>query len=1253
MLGRILVALGGLLVAALFAALLAPFFVDWTNFRSDFEDQASRILGKKVTVHGAVEARILPFPSVTLHDVTVGSDRDGSPLVSVARFSMDAELAPFLSGEARIFDMRIEEPKARIRLLSDGTLDWARGSAAEIPARTVVLERVHVSGGVVEFIDEQSGRTRIVSGFDADMSARSLAGPWTVDGHASVDGEAGRFHLSSLQPDTKTGAVPLNVRLLPDTRPFEIDLSGGLTLSDGKPLYKGNFQAAWQIAEGDAAAAEPQVGGANPVAPKVKGEFELTNERVRVPSYRLELGDAENPYAVTGEATLDTGAHPEFLLTADGQQIDVNRIGEGAQKGKTSRHVVVSVRERLDRLVAIAARIPIPSVPGKASLALPAIVAGDTVLRDIRLDVRPAGTGWTVERVLATLPGRTQVEASGTLDLKGEPSFRGDLLVASTQPSGLAAWITGDVDPAIREMKTAGFSAKVDLTPELQRFERLELAMGAGILNGRVERESRDGTAPNLSVDLTGNEIDLNAVRALATLVAGDEAGANLFAQRIAGRLKVERLAASDIVAKNVDAVFTADGERMAVERLNIGDLSGAKISATGTIEGGFSDPTGEADLAFAAADPGPFLAILKARVPAHPALDTLVRNARWYAGADLKAHVVLSGADAAMSVKLGGVANGSRVALDYGRETIPPLPGAMTLEASLENPDAQILFGQAGLDPLPIPSSEPGRLSVSLRAQADAPADTVVTFSGTETLLTAKGRLDLRAGRFLQGSLQTSLRSSDLEPYLMIAGIGLPQSGAGLPVALSAAAEIGDGTAKIDAIDGALAGNTVHGSLSLDWKEPGLRAGGALDLDTVDLAWLAEAVAGPVTDPATGGLSTGAIAAPIEVPDLDLSLRSSTFWPSVLGKVEDFSGHLTGRTGELVLEDAAGKWLGGDLKGRISLSNAEKTAFLQSRLTLENGDLATVFAGAGEGVTPPQITGRFDLTAVAEATGGTVAGLVSSINGSGEIRLSDVVVPHFDLGYLPPLLAAADLIEGEPDESKVRPLVENLVSERSASFGALIIPFNIGDGVVRAQNLVADNALARLGGDARIDLRSGATEAVVTVSPEVGTGDLAGADPDIRVRFSGRLPAPERSLDVTDVTNYLSLRAFERERRRVETLQSNVLEKQRLRREAALYKFRAAEREKVAAAERARLEEEARRQAEADALARKAAEEEAERRAAEEEAARQRAIEEGAGTAQPPAGAATSPAEEPPPAGPTTGGTPPKLRFEDLPGVN
>ncbi len=62
MLSRILVTIGGLLVVALFAALIAPYFVDWTNFRREFEAQATQILGKPVVVHGSVDARLLPFP---------------------------------------------------------------------------------------------------------------------------------------------------------------------------------------------------------------------------------------------------------------------------------------------------------------------------------------------------------------------------------------------------------------------------------------------------------------------------------------------------------------------------------------------------------------------------------------------------------------------------------------------------------------------------------------------------------------------------------------------------------------------------------------------------------------------------------------------------------------------------------------------------------------------------------------------------------------------------------------------------------------------------------------------------------------------------------------------------------------------------------------------------------------------------------------------------------------------------------------
>jgi uncharacterized protein involved in outer membrane biogenesis len=61
------------IILALLAALLAPFFVDWTQFRPVFEAEASRVVGLPVRVTGAIDARILPSPSLTLHGLESGA----------------------------------------------------------------------------------------------------------------------------------------------------------------------------------------------------------------------------------------------------------------------------------------------------------------------------------------------------------------------------------------------------------------------------------------------------------------------------------------------------------------------------------------------------------------------------------------------------------------------------------------------------------------------------------------------------------------------------------------------------------------------------------------------------------------------------------------------------------------------------------------------------------------------------------------------------------------------------------------------------------------------------------------------------------------------------------------------------------------------------------------------------------------------------------------------------------------------------
>jgi len=42
----VFVIVGGLLVLVLTAALVAPYFIDWTSYRAAFEREAGRILGR-------------------------------------------------------------------------------------------------------------------------------------------------------------------------------------------------------------------------------------------------------------------------------------------------------------------------------------------------------------------------------------------------------------------------------------------------------------------------------------------------------------------------------------------------------------------------------------------------------------------------------------------------------------------------------------------------------------------------------------------------------------------------------------------------------------------------------------------------------------------------------------------------------------------------------------------------------------------------------------------------------------------------------------------------------------------------------------------------------------------------------------------------------------------------------------------------------------------------------------------------------
>lgn len=1159
MLGRIFVAIGGLVVVALFAALLAPYFIDWTNFRRDFEVQASRIIGKKVVVHGTVDARILPFPSVTMNDVRVGEDSTGEALVAVRSFSMESELAPFLSGEALIYNMRIDSPKVRLRLTEDGTLDWVRTGTPEIPASTVTLESVTVTGADVLFIDEQTGRDRHLTDLDMDLSARTLAGPWRVAGKGALDGQAGSFVFSTALPDK--GKVPLKLRLLPDNPSMVAELDGVIGLAGLRPEYKGRFNIREKFRT-ETVASDAISDGVKSAAPRVAGIFELLNDRLRIPEYEFKMGDPSDPYIVTGEATIDAGRKPEFLMTAVGQQVDMSRFGANSEGSDDT--VAVPLADRVRAFLTLAADIPIPDLPGKVDIRLPALVAGDTAIRDIRLQMSPDGDSWRIEQADAQLPGRTTLSAKGKLTLIDAQSFEGDLLLASNQPSGFAEWVTGAVPDAIRQLKSAGFSATVNLTPELQRFENLEIGFGPANLRGRLEHEQMPGQPPSLSVDLAGNVFDLDTMLALGSLMTGQATTASLADQRIAARLKVDHFRAFDLDASGFDAAFSVANGALGDVRATIKDFHGTSLD----IKGGFADvagtPKGGATVKLTSIDPTAFFRLLADRLPPHPALDRLASSGRYYTATDLTLDLKLGLGDWPVEAKLTGTANGSRIAARLASQTADLAnPDGLTLDASIENPNAWILLGQASVPTLEIDADEDGLLSLKIEQSADTDPQIQLDYSSATTTVNIDGAARLTRSGFLDGSYALTIDSGDIAPYLMMTGIVLPDLAEGLSLNATANIYASPENISIDSLKGSADTNNFNGVLSYPRKMPEPRFEGQLTLASSDLGWFADAVYGPITQPLTGLLSRIDVLKNAGLPfDLDLQLAAGAFHLGALGDVKRFNGRLRTSPGKIELVDATGQLADGNFAGRAELGNIDGNAFLRTQMKVTGASLATTF-WQHDG--KPVASALSNLSFALDTTGKSAVELLKGATGSGTLSLADLTVAGFDGSAFPGIVKLADAIRGELSEAVLRPGIEKAILGKATRVEKLEIPFNIAGGRLRASNIAGQNNEMSFSADADIGLLDGDLAARLSVAFKPGEESQAGADPTVNLDWQGPLARPERQIEITALNSFLSLRRFEQERRRVEIMQANIAEKQRLRREASLYRSLDAERERLA----------------------------------------------------------------------------------------
>jgi AsmA-like C-terminal region len=1217
-----------LLVLLLLGALIAPYFVDWTGYRTDFERVASQVLGRKVTVAGEASARILPFPSVTFENVKVGDDAE-NPAMTIAKFSMDAELAPFLKGEVLIFDMRVEKPRMFVSVAPDGTVDWVLRPQSPKGIETISLERVTISDGAVEINNQAADRLDTVEALNATVAAKSLAGPWRFEGSLNFDDEALYLTGSSAKAE-EDGGLPLRLSINPVKRSMLAELSGKVKLDGSSPVYSGDFNlrpalltdpGAVSLRDGEGGTAGAPSG--NPVF-NVKGKFEARHDGMNLPSYRFETGTKSDPYFAEGSGKIAWGSEPRFDIVADGAQVtfEDTPTGTGA-----------NFADRMASIESFLSKVPVPSVPGELKVDLPAVVAGDTTIRDVALLASPSGSAWNVKSLTAVLPGRTKVEASGKLETGGKFGFAGRLLVASSQPSGLSAWLAGSVPEAVRNLPAFGFDADVTFNNSVQILDNLELALGNTRLRGHVERRS-DGARPSVAAGFVADDLDLTEMHALGSIIVGPSGTNNFAGHDLSIGLKAGPVTAVDVTAESLDLALRIKDNTLDIDRLLITGFEDASISGTAKLTGFPAKLNGTADASILSPDGAQLLAMLGEKFPQAAFLTGLADRALLYPDlyADTKIDLFgsLSGeagkpeTSVSYSASMGkGVYSGTATLKGEFAD-----PALTKIKASLQgkHEDVLALLTLAGVATLPVGSPGAGSFDLEIEGSSKSALRLKVKTEAEGVAGELNGEFAKSAGAW-SGKGNIALKASDIEPYLMASGVALPAMGQGSDVSAKADLMVSGQSVTFNKIAGSVAGIGIGGDLKFDLSQNPTKIGGDLKLDELSTVWLGDALFGPGSLTASDENWPSAEFAKESLIPLQgsLNLQAARADLGAYGQITSLNGALALGRNAISLRNVTGAYQGGQISGTIDAKNDGGTGLVSSDFTLSRAQFENI-------VPQMSVKGLVDFSGSLSATSKTAGGLVAALTGSGTAKLRDGQISGLNPKAFDNIFETASRAEKGPEAAEVEAILQQELSAGAVPVNLIDLSWTAASGTFRFSPFTINLPEGQLSAETLADLDEVTARIDGRFAFDVGENAIAGVEPVVPFSVSYAGGAYRGTFDSQPVSQYFTQRALEIEQARVEAIQAELLEAQRLRREVRYYTYLATKRAEARLTLLVNLEDVRVKEAALKwqaLLAGQLAKEEAERKAAEEKA---RLEEEAAARAAAAAAAAQKPVTPPAP---------------------
>jgi uncharacterized protein involved in outer membrane biogenesis len=1098
-------------IIALVAALIGPYFIDWNQFRPQFEAEATAVIGAPVRVAGALDARLLPTPSLRLRSVVVGAANDLGK-VHADKLDVEFSLGELMRGQWRANQLTIDGLAVDLGLDPQGRIDLP-ASTGTFNLGSLSIDRLNLTGRVA-LHDSASHGTLELNDIAFSGDVRSLAGSVRGDGNFSISGTRYPFRVSSGQaPDGSGTRVHLNID--PGDKALSADLEGVLSFESRAPRFEGAAVLA--------APATPKARGNEAPPPwRISAKIKADPAAARLEQVEISYGAEDTALKATGVADIRFGASPLLRASLSARQLDADRP---LAKGNNT----VAPARLLPALRAFMAATSGPPIPVQIAFGAEQIMLGGRPLQNLEADLLGDARSWAIRRLDFRAPGSTHVVLNGG----GAPpdpagGFAGALEVDSTDPDTLAAWLQGRSEIAYRSQKPLRLRGNVSVNADRFAIERLKAEIDGGAVEGRLAVSRQGSGDTRLDAALKAERLDLDAAAAFARSLAGPQAE---WPEQAQLSLEIGRAMSAGRELRAFTAKFGYDPKALMLDQLKFGDAGGVTSEGAGSFDR--ANATGKLALNSSAASLAQITAMIQPLAPAlasridamgagpGPARLKLTLNVdKDSEHADRASARATIDLDSPLLKGVTTITAKPEVAAMRGIDLDKLRRSEIGVETRLSSERGSALVALLGLDRAVAAGQGPAQFEGSASGVWQAPLRLKAKLWGAGLDADAEGTAEPWA-EVAKASVNLRVRSADIGPLLDLKPSGTP----GQNIRLSSRLSLVGNRLTFDDLDSIVADSRLRGRLTLTTGDE-KNIEGEIGLDQLALApafaFAIGAAGHDVTEPFAAGLLKG--------------WRGRVAFQALRGVLPDgielrpVGGTIRSEGQSLTLDSVKGGLGGGAATADIDARPSADGIVLNARLEISGVDGAALHY---RGLKMP--SGRASMQMTLASQGRSVSALTGALSGSGTVTLEAAGIAGLDPRAFDAAIRASDGGQAT-DDAKLRQIIEPVLSAGSLPVASAQIPFTISDGRLRigATTLDAQGARAIVSGGYDIP----ADQADIRASLASTAVGSATSRPEIQLFAAGPPDALNRSIDVAALSSWLAVRAIDRETRRLDAIE-------------------------------------------------------------------------------------------------------------------